>query len=61
MRNLKIMLVVALGAVLFSSCSKGYGCFYSNVNDQEISPDVTKDVVTTEPVSQDVYEVQAVR
>jgi len=54
-RNLKIVLVVALGAVLFSSCSNGYGCFYSNLNDQELAPEKTQTVFPKECISQDTY------
>ena len=61
MRNLKIVLVVALGAVLFSSCSRGYGCYYGNLNDQEITPEATHKVIPEECTPQDTYIVTVER
>ena len=61
MRNLKIVLVVALGAVLFSSCSKGYGCYFGNLNDENVTPEETQTVFVKECTSQDTYTVTVAR
>lgn len=61
MRNLKMVLVVALGAVLFTSCSKGYGCYYGSLNDQELTPEKTQTVFPKECSSQDTYTVTVAR
>ncbi len=61
MRNLKIMLVVALGAVLFSSCSRGYGCYYGSLESQEVNPELNQEVISVEPTSQDTYTTRSAK
>lgn len=44
MKNLKMVLTVALGVFLFSSCSTGYGCPYNTLNDTEVNPEKVESV-----------------
>ena len=61
MKKFKVVLVVALGAVLFSSCSNGYGCYFTNINDQGLAPEVTPKVIPAECTPQETYTTTIAR
>ncbi len=59
MKSLKVLAIVALGSVLFTSCSTKYGCPYNTLNETEIKTVPVEKAVPAQR-STDVYNTVAV-